>query len=156
MRVVEVGAGGDAGPVGRVGVVVAEFNQAVTEPLLSGALEALAAEGVAEVVVARVAGSLELAVAAGGLFESGCEAVVAIGAVIRGETDHYDIVSRESARALTDVAVRWGRPVGNAVLAVHEYEQASERALPGPANKGAEAARAAVGAARVLAELRRH
>jgi 6,7-dimethyl-8-ribityllumazine synthase len=151
----QVEAGGEAAPVGRVGIVVSEFNQAVTEPLLSGALEALAGEGVAEVMVARVAGSLELAVVAGGLFEAGCEAVVAVGAVIKGETDHYEIVSRESARALTEVGLRWNRPVGNAVLAVHDYEQAAERALPGPTNKGAEAARAAVGAARLLAMLHR-
>ncbi|MFO7547275.1 MAG: 6,7-dimethyl-8-ribityllumazine synthase [Acidimicrobiia bacterium] len=143
-----------ASPPGRAGVAAAEFNQAITEPLLRGALEALEEAGVVDVVVMRVPGALELPLAADALAESGCRLVVAVGAVIEGETDHYEVVARESARGLMDVAIRRGVPVGNAVLTVREYRHAVERAAPGPSNKGREAAEGAVLLARRLASLR--
>ena len=87
---------------------------------------------------------LELPIAARALASDGCDAVVAIGTVIKGDTDHYEIVVRESSSGLTKVALDTGVPVANAILAVHEYEQALERAGTGMANKGFEAAEAAV------------
>jgi 6,7-dimethyl-8-ribityllumazine synthase len=144
----------NASPPERAGVVAAEFNQAITEPLLRGALEALEEAGVGELVVMRVPGALELPPAADALAADGCRLVVAVGAVIEGETDHYEVVARESARGLMDVAIRRGIPVGNAVLTVREYRHAVERAAPGPGNKGREAAEAAVRLARRLASLR--
>jgi 6,7-dimethyl-8-ribityllumazine synthase len=137
-------------PPSKVGVAVSVFNQAVTELLLTEALDELEELGVEEVVVVEVAGALELPVAALGLIRRGCRAVVALGAVIRGETDHYEIVTRESARGLMDVALGSGVPVANGVLACHDYGQAVERSRPGPANRGREAVRAAVEAARLL------
>jgi 6,7-dimethyl-8-ribityllumazine synthase len=131
-----------AGPA-KVGVVAASFNEAITGPLLDGALAELERREVPEVVVVRVPGALELGVAASRLAVAGCDAVVAVGAVIEGETDHYEIVTRESARALTEVALSTGVPVANAVLAVREYSHAVARSRPGPGNKGAEAAAAA-------------
>lgn len=133
-----------------VGVAVSTFNQAVTDRLLEGALTALEEAAIEEVIVLRVAGALELPVAVARLFEAGCSAVVAVGAVIKGETDHYEHVARESARGLTDVSIRYGRPVGNAVLTVTDLSHALDRSLPGPSNKGAEAARAAVATSRAL------
>ncbi len=142
-----------AGVPRRVGVAVATFNQPITEPLAAGALGVLHDLGVAEILVVEVPGALELPVAAAALAEAGCEAVVAVGAVIEGETDHYRVVADQSARGLMDVAVRHRIPVGNAVLTVREYAHAVERSRPGPGNKGAEAAEAAVATARTLAGL---
>jgi 6,7-dimethyl-8-ribityllumazine synthase len=132
---------------------MAQFNEAITARLAEGAVEALEEAGVGDILVARVPGALELGLVASGMLEAGCEIVVAVGAVIKGETDHYEYVAAETSRALTEVALRSGRPVGNAVLTVREYEHAVDRSLPGPSNKGREAAEAAVVAFRVLAGL---
>ncbi len=146
-EVVEITPGG--GPQ-RVGVAVAEFNGSITQRLLEAAVKTLEELGVPAIFVVRVPGALELPVVADRLFEAGCDAVVAVGAVIKGETDHYDIVARVSSHGLGEVAIRHSKPVGNAVLTVQEYEHALERALPGPANKGAEAALAVVETVRAL------
>lgn len=138
----------------RVGIVVAEFNEPITRPMEEAALGVLSGSGVDDVVVMRVPGALELPVAAKALIErGGCEAVVAIGAVIKGETDHYEHVASEATRGITEVALSTGRPVGNAVLTVREYEHAFERSRPGPGNKGAEAAEAALVMARLIGAL---
>jgi len=136
-----------------VAVVAARFNEAVTAPLVEGAVGALRRRGVEDVRVVWVAGALELPVVARAAVDAGYEAVVAVGAVVRGETDHYELVAQGATRGLVDVSVATGRPVGNAVLAVHEYSQAVERALPGPGNKGAEAAEAVLAAAEAMAAL---
>jgi 6,7-dimethyl-8-ribityllumazine synthase len=80
--------------------------------------------------------------------------VVAVGAVIKGETDHYDVIVRESATGIMQASIDTGVPITNAVLAVHDYEQALDRSEPGPGNKAAEAARAAVEMGRRLRGLR--
>ena len=139
----------------RAGIVVSEFNENITAKLRDGAIEALGELGVDDIVVARVPGALEVGVVAQGLIQHGCDIVVAVGAVIKGETDHYEFVAGETSRALADVALKTGHPVGNAVLTVREYEHAVDRSLPGPSNKGREAAEAAVAAFRVLAALGR-
>jgi len=133
-----------------VGVAVADFNRAITDRLLDGCLKTLEAEAVGRVRVFRVPGAWELAVAVSHLAKTGCAAVVAIGAVIRGETDHYEVIVRESANGIMRAALDSGIPVTNAVLAVSDYEQALDRSEPGPGNKGAEAATAAVEMARRL------
>ncbi len=141
------------GPVpARVGIAVSSFNAAITEPMLKAAIDTCTRLGVGEVAVMRVPGGLELPLAAAALTMS-CDAVVAIGAVIKGETDHYEYVAEHATRGITDIAVRTGVPVGNALLTVREYEHAVERSLPGPGNKGAEAAEAAIALARKLASL---
>lgn len=138
----------------RVGIAVSTFNEAVTEPMLEAAVRMCEKSGVSEIVVMKVPGALELPLAVQSLIEERCEAVVAIGAVIKGETDHYEYVADHATRGVTDVATRTGVPVGNALLTVREYEHAVERSLPGPGNKGAEAAAAAIETARKLASLR--
>jgi 6,7-dimethyl-8-ribityllumazine synthase len=138
----------------KVGVAVASFNAFVTEGLLRGALEALGKAGAPDPTVLRVAGSFELPVAARALAEAGCDCVVALGAVIKGETDHYEHVAAQAIAGLQQVAVQTGVPVGLGVLTARKAEQARARALPGPANKGAEAAEAAVRAAQALRRLR--
>ena len=96
-----------------------------------------------------MAGAWELPGAAAHLAQR-ADAVVAIGAVIKGETDHYEVIVGESASGLTRVALDAVKPVTNAVLAAHTLEQALDRSEPGPGNKGAEAAVAAVAAALVI------
>ena len=127
-----------------VGVAAASFNEVITTGLLNGALEALEQTGVEEVRVVWVPGALELPLAARRLLESGCDAVVAVGAVIEGETDHYQHVSTQASAGIRQVTLATGSPVTNAVLTVREFDHARSRSLPGAANKGYEAAQAAV------------
>lgn len=149
-RIIE---GGTSGAGLHVGVVAATWNQAITDRLVAGATGRLEQLGVDRVTVVRVPGALEVPVAAKKLAEGGCDAVVAIGTIVKGETDHYDIVVRESARGISEVSLRTGVPVANAILAVHDYDQAVARAGAGGANKGAEAADAAVATANAFREL---
>jgi 6,7-dimethyl-8-ribityllumazine synthase len=142
------GSGDGAGL--EVGIAVASWNQSITDRLLEGAMDRLEALGVEEVTVVRVPGALELPVAAKSLVEAGVDAVIAIGTVIKGDTDHYDIVVRESAAGIALVAAESGIPVTNAILAVHDLDQAVERAGRDDSNKGAEAAEAAVRTATAL------
>lgn len=135
-----------------IGVVVSSFNEPITRPLSEGALGALADLGISTPTVLRVEGALELPVVARAL-AAGHDAVVAIGAVIEGETDHYEHVATQCTRGLMDVSLQTGVPIGNAVLTVREVQHAIDRSGPGPGNKGAEAARAAVTAALAIRSL---
>ncbi len=137
----------------RVGVAVSTFNAAITEGLLRGALEVLESAGAEEVTVVRVPGSFELPLAAQGLVEAGCRAVVALGAVIEGETDHYVHVATQAAAGLRDVMLRTGIPVGFGVLATRKASQARARSAPDERNRGGEAARAALVTASLLGQL---
>jgi len=102
----------------------------------------------------KVPGAFELPVVAKALAESGHDCVVALGAVIRGETDHYSLVANECAAGLRQVAVATGVPVSLGVLAAERAEQARERSLPGAGNKGAEAAEAAIRTALAIRAVR--
>jgi len=131
----------------RVAIVRSLFNRSVTDGLLAGAREALAEMGAGSrgVAVYDLPGAFELPLAAQAAARSGrFDAVVALGAVIEGETDHYEHVAREAASGLAAVARETGVPVAFGVLTVRQVEHALRRAARGPANKGAEAARAAV------------
>jgi 6,7-dimethyl-8-ribityllumazine synthase len=150
IRVVE---GSKSGTGLQIGIAVATWNQAITDRLLQGALDRLREMEVTEITVLRVPGALELPVAVKTLIGNGCDAAIAIGAVVKGDTDHYEIVVRESTAGIAQVAVETGIPVANAVLAVHDYRQALERSGEGAANKGAEAAEAAVLSATAFHEL---
>ena len=141
-------------PPRRIGVAASTFNSPITDPMLDAAVAVAQRAGIEEMVVMRVPGAMELPLAAQALAESGCEAIVAIGAVIKGETDHYEYVAEHATRGITDVSTRTGVPVGNALLTVRDYEHAVERSLPGPGNKGAEAAEAAIDLARKLETLK--
>jgi 6,7-dimethyl-8-ribityllumazine synthase len=136
----------------QIGVAVATWNRSVTDALLDAALARLEELGAA-VTVLRVPGALELPVATRALVDAGCDAIVAIGTIVRGDTDHYEIVVRESTAGIARVALDSGIPVANAILAVNEFAHAVERAGPGPANKGFEAAEAAVSTAVALRAL---
>lgn len=124
----------------RVLVVEARFYPEISDALYEGAVGVLAGAGVTTARV-EVPGALEIPAAirqAEGQFDG----FVALGCVIRGETYHFEIVSNESARGLTDLAVRNGLCIGNGILTVENEEQAMARASPAHGNKGGDAARA--------------
>lgn len=132
----------------RIGIAVSEFNGTITKGLLAGAEQVLG--DVDEVVTVRVPGAWELPLAARALALEGLDGVVAIGAVIEGETDHYQFVASEASRGLQQVMLETGVPIGNALLTVRRLEHARDRSMLGPGNKGAEAAEAVVGMVRAL------
>jgi 6,7-dimethyl-8-ribityllumazine synthase len=136
----------------RVGVVLSRFNAAVGEGLLAGALRALKEAGVADgdITVVSVPGALESALALQQLAQSDdYDALVALGAVIRGETYHFEIVSNESAAGLSSVALEFGIPIGNGILTCETEAQAEARMDA----KGFEAARAALEMANLILRL---
>jgi len=133
----------------RVGVVVSRFNGAIGDQLLAGALRALAEAGVAErdTVVVSVPGALESPLALQRLAQAGdFDALVALGAVIRGETYHFEIVANESAAGVAGVQLEFGIPIGNGILTTDTEAQALTRAD----TKGFEAAQAALELANLL------
>lgn len=137
-------------PAGRVGILASRYNETVTERLLAGAEACLRERGVpaASVDVLWLPGAWELPFAARALAErGGYAAIVALGAVIRGETAHFDYVAGESARGLMDVALHYGIPVGFGVLTCDTLAQALARAGGDAGNKGHEAVAAALDAA---------
>ncbi len=140
----------------RFAVVAARFNAAVTEPLVEGALACFRASGAAEddVDVAWVPGAFELPLVARRLAGSGVyEGVVCIGAVIRGETAHFEHVAGQAARGIADVAHDTGVPVIFGVLTTETLDQAIDRAGGRHGNKGWEAARAVIETASLLDRL---
>jgi 6,7-dimethyl-8-ribityllumazine synthase len=140
----------------RYAIVVARFNEAVTTRLLDGARAALAERGIEPdtVDVTWVSGAWELPVVVKA-FVAGhrCEAAIALGAVIRGETPHFDYVAGEAARGLMAVQVEHGVPVGFGLLTCDTLAQAMERAGGAAGNKGYDAAIAALDAAARIAVL---
>ena len=143
--------------VGRVAILVSRYNELITSRLLDGALTCCAEAGIAraDVDVVWVPGAFELpvaAAAAAGTKRYAC--LVALGAVIRGDTPHFEYVAGEAARGLNTVAVQHGLPVGFGVLTADTMQQAVDRAGGSAGNKGHEAAAAALQAADVLAQLR--
>jgi len=141
-------------PAGRVGVLVSRYNETVTERLLSGAQACLRERGVdaSRVDVIRLPGAWELPLAARTLAaRGGYVAVVALGAVIRGETAHFDYVAGEASRGLMEVALHYGVPVGFGVLTCDTLEQALARSGGEAGNKGYEATAAALETVAILA-----
>ncbi|MCX7163727.1 MAG: 6,7-dimethyl-8-ribityllumazine synthase [Rhodocyclales bacterium] len=133
----------------RLAVVQSRFNEEIGAGLLSGCLAELARLGVADadITCTTVPGALEVPLALQALAQSGrFDALVALGAVIRGETYHFEIVSNESARGITDVQLNTGIPIANAVLTTENDDQALVRMV----QKGTEAAQAAVEMANLL------
>ena len=135
---------------GRVGIVVSRYNESVTTRLLAGAEECLEQRGIGKDRrdIRWVAGAWELPVVAQALaVERGCDAVCALGAVIRGETPHFDFVAGEASRGLMNVQLETGVPVGFGLLTCDTMAQALARAGGEAGNKGFEAMDAALGAA---------
>jgi len=140
----------------RIAIVVARFNDFITERLLEGATAALADAGVSgdAVELVRVPGAFEIPMAAQRIAESGqVEAVICLGCLIRGATPHFEYIASACAHGITAAAASTGVPMAFGVLTTNSAEEALERVAPGPANKGREAADAAIEMARLFARL---
>lgn len=135
-------------------IVVARFNDFVTERLLQGAVSALRMAGIDEghVTVHRVPGAFEVPLAAEWAAQTGrVHGVVAIGCLIRGATPHFDYIASSCAHGLMAVQSKTGIPIAFGVLTTNSVEEALERAVDGPGNKGAEAAEACLEMVRLRA-----
>ena len=140
----------------RVAVVVSKFNSFVTDRLQAGAVAALESSGVSpsDITVVRVPGAFEIPLAAQHAAETGrFDAVVCLGCVIRGETPHFEYIASAVAQGLTAAAAATGVPMTFGVLTTNSAEEALARAADGPANKGHEAAIAALEMADVVAQI---
>lgn len=136
----------------RIAIARSRFNDAITSRLAAGAVEYLENTG-ADYQLYDTPGAFELPLISARLLEAGYDAVVALGAVIDGDTDHYEHVAGRASEGLMKVSLETGKPVAFGILTVRKREQAEARSKPGPGNKGAEAAAAAVETALLLREL---
>ena len=138
----------------RIGVVASQFNSFVVDRLLSGCVQTLEAKDI-EINIIRVPGAFEIPVAVQALIKNtSCDAVVALGAIIRGETPHFEYIASECTRGLATIALDLETPVIFGVLTVDTTEQALDRAGSEESNKGAEAARAAIDMVKTLKVIR--
>jgi 6,7-dimethyl-8-ribityllumazine synthase len=142
-----------------VGILVSRYNELITAKLLEGALACCGEAGVARdsIDIVWTPGAFELPVAAAvAAATNGYGCLVALGAVIRGETPHFEYVAAETVRGLGEVSIRFGLPIGLGVLTVESMQQAADRAGGSAGNKGYEAAAAALSTADVVSQLRTH
>jgi len=132
----------------KVAVIVSRFNESITQRLLQGCLKEFKKSGFkdSQVVIARVPGALELPLTAlKWAQKKNISVVICLGAVIRGETYHFELVAHECARGIMDVSLKAGKPVIFGVLSTDTIKQANERSmLDGGDNKGTDAAQAAL------------
>jgi 6,7-dimethyl-8-ribityllumazine synthase len=148
-----------SGPSGqglRIAIVAARFNQVVTEKLLDGARQALAKHGVADgdIHVVWVPGAFELPLAAKRLAQTGrYAAIVCLGAVVRGETPHFEYVSAGAVQGIAQAQLETGVPMALGVLTTNDMNQALDRAGGAVGNKGYEAAVTALEMASLLREI---
>jgi len=140
----------------RFAIVVSRFNEEITEGLLRGAQEFLAEASVpAEAIkIFRVPGAFEIPLAAKRLGESGdFDAIVCLGCLIKGDTMHFEYIAEAASHGIAQAATSTGIPMAFGVLTTMTEEQAVERSRPGAANKGREAASAALDMAKLFREL---
>ncbi|MFZ5753658.1 MAG: 6,7-dimethyl-8-ribityllumazine synthase [Bacillota bacterium] len=136
----------------KIGIVVSRFNEFITNKLLGGAMDALIRHGVKEtdIEVAWTPGAFEIPLVAKRMTAKGYDAVICLGAVIRGATPHFEYVSAEVAKGVAQVSLTSGIPVIFGVLTTDNIEQAVERAGTKAGNKGFEAAVSAIEMANLL------
>lgn len=139
----------------RIGLVVSRFNEFITEQLMKGALDALVKRGCSQenIRIVKVPGAWELSIAAQHL-ASDCDAIIAIGAVVRGDTPHFEYVAGSAADGLNRVSLDTGVPVAFGVLTTNDMQQAMDRAGGSCGNKGAEAAEVAIELANLVRQLK--
>lgn len=140
----------------RFAIVVARFNSFITESLLEGALDALRRHGAreADLHVVRVPGAFDMPLVVQQIAKGGnYDAIVALGAVIRGGTPHFDFVAGECTKGLAQASMQYGLPVAFGVLTTDTIEQSIERAGTKAGNKGAEAALSAIEMVNLLRQL---
>ncbi len=139
-----------------VAVVVGRWHQFICDRLLQGALEVLNESGIADdaIDIVYVPGAFEMPLAVKRIADRGKhKAIVTLGAVIKGDTPHFDFVAGECARGIADVSLEYDIPIGFGVLTVNNVDQALARAEKGEANKGREAAAAAIEMTDLLSKL---
>ncbi|MGE5371882.1 MAG: 6,7-dimethyl-8-ribityllumazine synthase [Solirubrobacterales bacterium] len=126
----------------RFGIVVSRFNEFFTQKLLGGAMDALTRHGVSadDIDVTWVPGAYEIPLVAGKMAQKGYDAVLCLGAVIRGATPHFEYVSAEVTKGIAQVGLNSGKPIINGVITTDTLEQAIERAGTKAGNKGFDAA----------------
>ncbi len=142
----------------KFGIVVARFNEFITSKLLGGALDTIRRHGgnEDEVDVAWVPGAFEIPIAAKAMAESGkYDAVICLGAVIRGSTTHYDYVCNEVSKGVAQIGMSTGIPAAFGVITTENIEQAIERAGTKAGNKGNDAAMAAMEMANLLRNIKK-
>jgi 6,7-dimethyl-8-ribityllumazine synthase len=142
----------------KFGIVVARFNEFISNKLLGGAYDALYRHGVAEedVTTAWVPGSFEIPLIAQKMAETGkYDAIICLGAVIRGSTSHYDLVCNEAAKGIAQVSLKAGIPVMFGVLTTENIEQAVERAGTKAGNKGFDVAMGAIEMVNLIKEIQK-
>ncbi len=152
-RIIE---GGLDGAGARIGIVVSRFNDFLTGKLLSGSLDCLVRHGVApeSVTIVKVPGSFETPLAVNKLARSGnFDAVIALGAIIRGATPHFEYVAAETTKGVATVMLETGVPVAFGVLTVDSIEQGIERSGTKSGNKGFDAALSAIEMINLVKEL---
>lgn len=137
----------------RIGVVRSLFNQPVTEGLLRGAVEVLDEAGARDVTTVDVEGAFEVPIVAQRLAHEGYDAVVALGAVIEGQTDHYEHISGRTSEGIMRVMLDTGVPISFGILTVTDPDHATARSGPSEKNKGREAANAAIRTANLLKQI---
>ena len=139
----------------KIALVVSRFNSFLTEQLVKGAVDAFTRLGGSEkdLKLVRVPGAYELPLAAKKLAASKIDAVVALGAVVRGATPHADLINETTARAFTEIALETGVPVVDGVVSAENLEQAVERCGTKQGNKGFAAMQAAIELANVLKQI---
>lgn len=155
MQAASIQGSHDAGDL-RIAIVAARFNESVVENLIRGALETLERHGASrkQVELVSVPGAFEIPVAVRRLAElRRHDAIIALGAVIRGETAHFEYIAGECTRGLGRIAAETGIPIAFGVLTTNTEEQAIERADPSAGNKGGEAALTAIEMANLLRRL---
>lgn len=141
----------------RACVLASRFNGFVVEQLVAGALDCLRRHGATRATVVRVPGAWELPVAAQALARSGrYDAIIAVGAVIRGSTPHFDYVAGEATKGLATVSLQTGVPIALGVITTETIEQAIERAGTKMGNKGWEAALSAIEMVNLLKAVGQH
>ena len=139
----------------RIGVIVSRFNEFITEQLAKGALEVLQKQGCRpeNIHFVKVPGAWELPIAAKHLIPR-CDAIVALGAVVRGDTPHFDYVAGGAADGLQRVSLDSGVPIAFGVLTTDTLQQAMDRAGGKSGNKGSEAAEVAIELANLTRQLK--
>jgi 6,7-dimethyl-8-ribityllumazine synthase len=137
----------------RIGIARSLFNEPVTDGLLRGALDVIEAAGGDAETIVNVEGAFELPLAARRLADAGYDAVIALGAVVKGETDHYEHIAGRAAAGLMRVMLDTGVPIAFGVLTVFDPAHAYARSASDEHNKGREAAEAAIRTANVLKQI---
>jgi 6,7-dimethyl-8-ribityllumazine synthase len=156
MHMPTVYEGSFAPPQGRFALVAARFNSVIVDQLIAGAMDCLKRHGVADdaIDLVRVPGSLEIPPVAKRLAKSGkYAAVICLGAIIRGDTDHYDHVAAGAASGIAQAALETGVPIMFGVLTCNTVEQAVDRAGAKGGNKGFDAAMAAIEMVNLMRQL---